>query len=111
MKGSPVYPFKHTHLGVWLITWHSAFLPHISPQGLLQLLLIQARWSAHSLLLMHLGRQLGGVLIKFGRHEQDGEPSFTLHKEFGPQGLGWHGFIISIFSESISIYSRIFYMG
>lgn len=87
MKGSPVYPFKHTHIGVWLTTRHSALFPHISLQGFLHLLLIQARWLAHSLLLIHSGLQFGGAPTKLGRQEQDGESPNTSQREFGPHGV------------------------
>lgn len=49
---------------------------------------MHARLSAHSLLLIHSGRQFGGMPIKLGRQEHDGELFITLHKEFGPQGVG-----------------------
>lgn len=37
---------------------------------------------------MHSGRQFGGLPMKFGKHEHDGESPDTLHSEFGPQGDG-----------------------
>lgn len=60
VNGSPVKPAAHTHVGVWLTTRHSALAPQDPGQGSRHFRLIQARWLAHSLLLTHSGRQLGG---------------------------------------------------
>lgn len=92
-KGSPEYPDKHMQLGVWLITAHSAFWPHVPGQGSTHFRLIHAKLFGHSLLLMHSGLQFGGVPINSGKQEQDGESPVTLHCEFGPHGDGWQGFI------------------
>lgn len=46
----------------------------------------------HSELLIHSGRQLGGVPMYSGKHEQEGASPTTLHCAFGPQGEGRHGF-------------------
>lgn len=53
---------------------------------------MQARLEAHSLLLTHSGRQLGGDPVNSGRQEHDGDSPVTLHCELGPHGDGWHGF-------------------
>lgn len=71
-NASPVYPTGQVHLGVWLITRHSASSPQEPTHGSLHLLLMHARCSAHSLLLIHSGRQLGGEPIKSCKQEQAG---------------------------------------
>lgn len=53
---------------------------------------MQAKLLAHSELLMHSGRQFGGVPLYSGKHEQEGASLTTLHCAFGPQGEGLHGF-------------------
>jgi len=92
VNGSPVNPFGQTQFGVWLTTWHCALVPHDPGHGSWHLRLMHAKWLAHSLLLTHCGRQLGGEPMKSGRQEHDGPSSDTLHAAFGPHGDGWHGF-------------------
>jgi hypothetical protein len=72
VNGSPVNPDEQTQFGVWLTTWHSALVPQDPGQGSLHFKLIHARWLAHSLLLAHSGRQLGGEPVYSGRQEHDG---------------------------------------
>lgn len=91
MKGSPVYPLIHVHIGVWLTTWQFALEPHAPMQGSLHFWLMQANWVMHSLLLIHSGLQFGGMPENSGRQEHDGELLSTWHWELGPQGDGWHG--------------------
>lgn len=90
---SPVNPSGHKHVGVWLITRHSALEPHAWTQGFWHFLLIQAILGAHSLLLMHSGRQLGGDPRNSGIHWHAGVSCpLCWHMEFGPHGDGWQGF-------------------
>lgn len=77
---------------MWLTTWHSALLPHIPGHGSLHFWLIHAKWLAHSLLLIHSGLQLGGAPMYSGKQEQEGLSPDALHWEYGPHGVGWHGF-------------------
>lgn len=49
---------------------------------------MQAKWFAHSLLLIHSGRQLGGIPMNSGKQEHDGESLITLHSALAPQGEG-----------------------
>lgn len=79
MKGSPVYPFKQTHIGVWLTTRHSVFDPQAPGHGSRHFCFMQARWEAHSLLLTHSGLQFGGDPINSGKHVQEGESFTTRH--------------------------------
>lgn len=60
-------------------------------QGSLHFLFIQAKLKEHSLFVIHSGLQLGGVPIKSGKQEQEGESLIILQAEFGPQGDGSHG--------------------
>jgi hypothetical protein len=46
-------------------------------------------------LLVHSGLQFGGEPKNSGRQEQDGKSSVTRHSEFGPQGDGKQGLIIT----------------
>lgn len=63
-------------------------MPQSPGQGSLHFWLIQARWLAHSELVMHSGRQFGGDPINSARQEHEGESPMTLHSELGPQGDG-----------------------
>lgn len=74
MKGSPVYPSGHVHMGVWLMTLHCAPAPQDPGHGSRHFSLRQAKLLAHSELMTHSGRQLGGLPIYVGRHEHDGVP-------------------------------------
>lgn len=47
----------------------------------------------HSGLITHSGLQFGGLPMKLGKQEQDGEPLISLHSLFDPQGEGTHGFL------------------
>lgn len=42
---------------------------------------------------MHSGLQAGGLPMTPGWQEQTDTPLLILHKLFGPQGDGWHGFL------------------
>lgn len=52
---------------------------------------IQAKLNGHSLLVTHSGLQLGGIPLKSGKQEHEGDSPITLHAELGPQGEGSHG--------------------
>lgn len=93
VNGSPVKPDGQTQLGMCTTTWHSALAPQDPGQGSWHFWLMQARWLAHSLLIIHSGRQPGGAPTYPATQVQDGLPSAdTWHCELGPQGDGWHGF-------------------
>lgn len=91
--GSPVYLGRQLHIGVWLITWHSAFMAQAPGQGSLHFWFMQAKCPGHSLLLTHSGRHEGGDPEKPGKHEQEGTFPLTWHWAFAPQGDGTHGLI------------------
>lgn len=89
---SPVKPSGHTHIGVWLITRHSALMPHACAHGSWHFVLMQAILGAHSLFARHSGRQLGGAPINSGIHWHEGVSPFEGWQiELGPHGDGWHG--------------------
>lgn len=90
--GFPVYPGVQEQIGVWLITWHSAFGAHTPGQGSLHFWFKQAKWFGHSLLPTHSGWQFGGWPMKFGWQEQEGVSPLTWHIALGPHGEGTQGF-------------------
>lgn len=63
VKGSPVNPSKHVHIGVWLMTLHWAPIPQDPGQGSTHFSLIQAKLLGHSELILHSGLQFGGLPI------------------------------------------------
>lgn len=64
---------------------------------------MQAKLKEHSLLLTHSGLQLGGVPIKSGKQEHDGDSPETLHCELGPHGEGKQGFVGTGATTSCSV--------
>lgn len=82
-------------MGVWLTTLHSAFNPHEPRHGSWHFLFMQAILNAHSVLLVHSGRQFGGNPMKSGKHLQSALSPFSTHCELGPHGDGKHGLIFS----------------
>lgn len=99
-----MYPCGHTQLGVWLTTRHSAKEPHAPTQGSPHLLLMHAKWFAHSLLLVHSGRQFGGAPINSGIQVHDGDSLMAWQIAFGPQGEGKQGFICGGISSAENEY-------
>lgn len=88
-------PSGQLHVGVWLITEHTAPEPQAPTQGSLHFSRMHAKLLGHSELIVHSGRQVGGLPKKLGKQEQDGTPPTSLHSLLGPHGDGIHGFIIS----------------
>lgn len=93
VNGSPVWVGKHEHIGVWLITLHTALAPHDPMQGSLHLRLIHAKFWEHSLLLTHSNLQFGGRPIDSGKQEQVYWSFTTRHCAFWPHGDGSQGFL------------------
>lgn len=71
-----------------MTTRHSELVPQLPRQGSLHFRLMHARLKEHSLFVTHSGRQVGGIPIKSGKHEQDGDCPIMRHSEFGPHGDG-----------------------
>lgn len=53
---------------------------------------MQAFSFEHSELVMHSGRQLGGLPKYSSEQAHEGEPAISLQTELGPHGEGSHGF-------------------
>lgn len=68
-----------------------AFVPQTPGHGSTHFWLTHALSRAHSELTTHSGRQLGGVPINIGKHEQTACSLISLHWLFGPQGDGEQG--------------------
>lgn len=90
-NGSPWYPSRHEHIGVWLTTLHRALVPQDPRQGFWHLVLIQALSLLQSVFLTHSDLQYGGLPMKPDKQEHDGTPPISRHWEFGPHGDGRHG--------------------
>ena len=71
-KGSPVNPEGQEHVGMWLITSHLAFCPHVPGHGSRHLLRMQAWSRLHSVFSTHSGRQ-----ASYGLPTYSGEHSHT----------------------------------
>lgn len=61
MKGSPVKSGRHVHVGIWLCTWHWAFIPQEPGHGSRHFSEMQAVIGEQSVLTTHSGLQLGGI--------------------------------------------------
>lgn len=103
MNGSPVYRDGQLHIGLWLTTWHLAFIPHVPGHGSLHFWLLHASFCGQSALLVHSGLQVGGLPIYPTTHEHTAWLLICRHWEFGPQGDGLHGFV-SIGANEIITY-------
>lgn len=79
MKGFPVKPCLHTHIGLWLITLQFAFTPQAVRHGLEHFFSTHARFAGHSELTTHSGLQFGGEPIKFGIQEHTACLFISLH--------------------------------
>lgn len=90
------------HIGLWEITLQLAFLAHWLTHGSIHFWLIQALSVAHSLLMVHSGRQFGGVPFMSGWQLQTACKFISRHKLFGPHGEGVQGdgFSTSVITNS-----------
>lgn len=77
------------------------FNPHVPGQGSIHFWLMHARFKAHSELLTHSGRHIGGDPINPSTQEHTAWPFIALHLLFGPQGDGTHGLTITGSGKSI----------
>lgn len=64
VNGSPVNRSLHEHIGLWANTLQFALRAHCPMHGSTHLRLTHALSIGHSLLIVHSGRQLGGVPTK-----------------------------------------------
>lgn len=60
MKGSPEYLGGQLHIGLWLITWHSAPIPQEPKHGSMHFWFTHAAFNAQSEDEVHSGLQVGG---------------------------------------------------
>lgn len=67
-----------------------AFRPHEPGHGSRHFWVMQALLLGHSGLIVHSGRQFGGLPIKESRQEQEGTPPMSLHCALEPHGDGMH---------------------
>lgn len=100
INGSPVNEGGHEHIGLWLITSHTAATPQAPIQGSTHFWFWQASFKEHSRLTTHSGLQVGGLLRYPGRHEQTACPCDCWHWLFGPHGDGLHG--LTLVTENIN---------
>jgi len=87
MNGSPVSS-PQLHMGLWLITWHVAWIPHAPRQGFMHFWLLHASVRMHSELTVHSGLHAGGTPRKPATHEHTDCPLFSRQTLLGPQGEG-----------------------
>lgn len=79
-----------------MLTEQVAWAPHTPGHGSRHLLFMQARWFAHSGLIVHSClHSTYGSPCSPGKHVQDAAPFLSLHSALIPHGLGLHGSIIS----------------
>lgn len=95
MKGSPIKPDIHEHIGLWFTTLQFEFNPQCPGHGSEHFWLMQALLEAHSELTVHSGLQPGGEPIKLDIQEQTLWPLTARHILLGPQGFGLQGVVIS----------------
>lgn len=62
--------------------------------GSIHFWLTHALFKEHSELTTHSGLHIGGIPTKPERHVQTAWLFISLHCELGPQGEGWHGFVL-----------------
>lgn len=108
-KGSPLKPWGHLQMGLWLTTEHSALTPQLPGQGSLHFWLTQALESSQSELTTHSGRQVGGLPMKPSIHLQTAIPFTSWQWLFGPQGDGVQEFctVSSNEKKSVNLISSI----
>lgn len=67
------------HIETWLCTRQFAFTPHEPGQGSTHFSLMHANSLEQSVLIVHSGRQFGGLPVYCNKHEQDGDPPTSRH--------------------------------
>ena len=96
-NGSPMNPGKHVQEALWLITRHSALIPHTPGHGSTHLRFWQARLDGHSGLVVHSGRQATYGSPKYsGIHGQAAARLRSLQRALEPHGDGLQGSTISV---------------
>jgi len=80
-KGSPVNPEGQEHVGMWLITSHLAFCPHVPGHGSRHLLRMQAWSLLHSVFSTHSGRQASYGLPTYSGEHSHTPPGLSIGKK------------------------------
>lgn len=90
-------------MGVWAVTWQTAFDPQTPGQGSLHLLLRQALFGAQSVFTAHSGRHPSYGFPRYsGKHVHDPAPFCSRQIALAPHGEGRHGLICSGGCDSIT---------
>jgi len=102
MNAFPEVPGGQLHIGVWFITLHKLFCPHVPGQGSTHLFRMHALSVEQSVLSTHSGRQ-----PTYGSPKYSGKQIQMplLHWAFGPQGDLLHGSVGCVGSLSIYYYN------
>jgi hypothetical protein len=74
-----VYRGGQEQIGLWLKTSHFAPIPHVPGQGSMHFWLLHALFKAHSELVTHSGRHVGGEPIYPGTQEHTACPFTSRH--------------------------------
>ena len=80
-KGSPVNPEGQEHVGMWLITSHLAFCPHVPGHGSRHLLRMQVWSRLHSVFSTHSGRQASYGLPTYSGEHSHTPPGLSIGKK------------------------------
>ena len=97
VKGSPIYRWRHVHVGIWFKTRHSAFTPHNPGHGFTHLKFWHALVVGHSAFVEHSGLHAIYGSPKYPwMHVQAAAPFRFLQLAFDPHGDGRHGSIFSV---------------
>ena len=97
VNGSPIYPSKQMHTGIWFLILHLALIPHSPGQGSTHLFLWQALLDGQSELTTHSGRHAtyGSPYIS-SIHWHAAARALCWQKAFEPHGEGLHGSTFSV---------------
>lgn len=93
VNGFPEKPLLQVQIGLWLKTLQLAFNPQTLLHGSMQLLFLQAFSNGHSELIVHSGRQPGGVPVYCDLQVHTACSFLTRHSLFGPHTLRLQGFV------------------
>lgn len=107
MNGFPVKRGLQLHMGLWLTTEHSAFIPHVPGHGSLHFWFEQASFNGQSGLTTHSGWHVGGIPIKPTTHEHTDWPLNSLHWLLGPHGDGLHGVWVLTAKSGVIFFFKI----
>lgn len=91
-RGFPVCSGMHVHIGMWLLTTHSEFIPQVPGHGSRHLLFTQALCFGQSEFITHSGLHSTYGSPKYSAmHEHDPAPFNSLQIALIPHGDGLQG--------------------